>query len=128
MAEHYLVGLVKFLLRALDIILLDGFGELDTRYRSLGSSSFKTAFRNLLVSQMGTYNDDSNSQVDQVPLSFDELSPSQFHRDGFSLQSTSKAEDNSLWSRQPFQKLFGMFGIGSDQILVGQSNARRNFK
>ena len=77
MAEHYLVGLVKFLPRALDIILLDAFGELDTRYRSLGSSSFKTTFRNLLVSQMGTYNDDSNSQVDQVPLSFDELSLSQ---------------------------------------------------
>ena len=99
-------------------------GELDTRYRSLGSSSFKTAFRNLLVSQMGTYNDDSNSQVDQVPLSFDELSPSQFHRDGFSLQSTSKAEENSLWSRQPFKQLFSMSGIGSGRGHVSERNRR----
>jgi len=101
-------------------------GELDIhmRYRSLGSSSFRTASRNSPVSQMGTYNDDFNSQVDQVPLSFDELSPSQLHKDGFSLQSTSKAENNSLWSRQPFEQLFGMSGIGSGGGYVSEMNTK----
>lgn len=99
-------------------------GELDMRYRSLGSSSFRTDFKNLPVSQMGTYNDDVNNQVDQVPLSFDELSPSQLHKDGFSLQSTSKAENNSLWSRQPFEQLFGMSGIGSGRGYVSERNRK----
>lgn len=97
-------------------------GELDMRYRSLGSSSFRTDFRNSPVSQMGT--SDANRQVDQVPLSFDELSPSQLHRDGFSLQSTSKAENNSLWSRQPFEQLFGMSGIGSGRGHVSERNRK----
>lgn len=99
-------------------------GELDMRYRSLGSSSFRTAFKNLSVSQLGTYNDDVNNQVDQGPLSFDELSPSQLHKDGFSLQSTSKAENNSLWSRQPFEQLFGMPGIGSGRGYVSERNRK----
>ncbi len=40
------------------------------------------------------------------PLSFDQISPSQSHRDGFSIQSR-QMENHSLWSRQPSEQLFG---------------------
>ncbi|XP_010941527.1 protein ETHYLENE-INSENSITIVE 2 isoform X2 [Elaeis guineensis] len=46
------------------------------------------------------------------PLAFDELSP-QLHRDVFSLQSNLNPEMKSLWSRQPFEQLFGM--VSPDQ-------------
>ncbi|KAG0597001.1 hypothetical protein M758_UG303000 [Ceratodon purpureus] len=42
---------------------------------------------------------------DRAPLSFDDLSPSQSRRDGFSIQSAQP--ENSLWSRQPFGQYFG---------------------
>lgn len=46
--------------------------------------------------------------VESTPLVFDELSPSQLHRDAFSIQTpTSRSETHSLWSRQPFEQLFG---------------------
>ncbi|KAL3684831.1 hypothetical protein R1sor_002853 [Riccia sorocarpa] len=46
--------------------------------------------------------------AERAPLVFDELSPSQSHRDAFSIQtSAARAENNSLWSRQPFEQLFG---------------------
>ena len=42
---------------------------------------------------------------DRAPLSFDDLSPSQSRRDGFSIQSAQT--ENSLWSRQPFEQYLG---------------------
>uniref|UniRef100_A0A0D6QW07 Uncharacterized protein n=1 Tax=Araucaria cunninghamii TaxID=56994 RepID=A0A0D6QW07_ARACU len=91
-------------------------GELDTRYNSLGSPSQKTSFRQLATPRSAMYNDRYNCQVEQAPLAFDELSPSQLHKDAFSLQSTSNAGNNSLWSRQPFEQLFGMTCIGSGRV------------
>lgn len=41
---------------------------------------------------------------DRAPLSFDDLSPSQSRRDGFSIQSAQP--ENSLWSRQPFEQQY----------------------
>lgn len=41
---------------------------------------------------------------ERAPLSFDEISPLS-RRDGFSIQSAQS--ENSLWSRQPFEQLFG---------------------
>lgn len=43
-----------------------------------------------------------------VPLAFDQLSPPKLHRDVFCLNPETK----SLWSRQPFEQLFGMAGRG----------------
>ncbi|CAM6081938.1 unnamed protein product [Calypogeia fissa] len=46
--------------------------------------------------------------VESAPLVFDELSPSQSHRDAFSIQTpASRPQTQSLWSRQPFEQLFG---------------------
>ncbi|KAG0574032.1 hypothetical protein KC19_VG229100 [Ceratodon purpureus] len=42
---------------------------------------------------------------DRAPLSFDDLSPSQSRRDGFSIQFAQP--ENSLWSRQPFEQYLG---------------------
>ncbi|KAH9288411.1 hypothetical protein KI387_032528, partial [Taxus chinensis] len=92
-------------------------GELDMRYGSLGSPSQRMGFRQSPVSRTALYNDRINSQVGQIPLAFDELSPSQLHKDAFSLQSASNAENNSLWSRQPFEQLFGMPRAGSGGLL-----------
>lgn len=44
-----------------------------------------------------------------VPLAFDELSP-KVHKEIFPLQSSMNPETNSFFSRQPFEKLFGMVG------------------
>nr|QBR99574.1 ethylene insensitive 2 [x Oncidesa hybrid cultivar] len=44
-----------------------------------------------------------------VPLAFDELSP-KVHKEIFPLQSSLNAETKSLFSRQPFEELFGMVG------------------
>ena len=103
-------------------------GELDTRYRSLGSSSFKQLLGTFRFLKWGHIMMTLIARLIKFHcLLMSSLLPS-FTEMVFSLQSTSKAENNSLWSRQPFEKLFGMSGIGSDQILVGQSNARINFK
>lgn len=48
-----------------------------------------------------------NCQTERAPLCFDEISPFQSHKDGFSLQSSSQVENRSLWSTQPFEQLFG---------------------
>ncbi|XP_057841827.1 ethylene-insensitive protein 2.2 isoform X2 [Cryptomeria japonica] len=86
-------------------------GELDMRY-GLGCPSPRRGFMQTPVSRTATFNDRKDSWDRQTPLAFDELSPSQLHKDAFSLQSNSNAE-NSLWSRQPFEQLFGMPGTGS---------------
>ncbi|CAM6021210.1 unnamed protein product [Sphagnum balticum] len=46
------------------------------------------------------------------PLSFDQISPPQSYRDGFSIQS-ARLENHSLWSRQPSEQLFGAALDGS---------------
>ncbi|EHA8590667.1 protein ETHYLENE-INSENSITIVE 2 [Cocos nucifera] len=50
-----------------------------------------------------------------VPLPFDELSPPKLHRDVFSLQSNLNPETKSLWSRQPFEQLFGTMGTNQNR-------------
>ncbi|URE16190.1 ethylene-insensitive protein 2 [Musa troglodytarum] len=42
------------------------------------------------------------------PLAFDEISPPKLHEDVFSLQSNLNQNAKSLWSRQPFEQLFGV--------------------
>ncbi|XP_065046555.1 protein ETHYLENE-INSENSITIVE 2-like isoform X3 [Musa acuminata AAA Group] len=42
------------------------------------------------------------------PLAFDEISPPKLHEDVFSLQSNLNQSAKSLWSRQPFEQLFGV--------------------
>ncbi|CAN6462190.1 unnamed protein product [Victoria cruziana] len=61
-------------------------------------------------------------RTESVPLAFDELSPSKLHRDGFSLQTKSYMETNSLWSRQPFEQLFG-----APQSNIGSSNGMESW-
>ncbi|ERN08378.1 ethylene-insensitive protein 2 isoform X1 [Amborella trichopoda] len=46
------------------------------------------------------------SRAERGPLAFDELSPSKLHREAFSLHSDQDTS-NSLWSRQPFDQLYG---------------------
>lgn len=87
-------------------------GELDMGY-GLGSPSHRRGFTQMPVSRTAPYNDRKDPWGRQTPLAFDELSPSQLHKDAFSLQSNSNAENNSLWSRQPFEQLFGMPRTGS---------------
>ncbi|XP_008787796.1 protein ETHYLENE-INSENSITIVE 2 isoform X2 [Phoenix dactylifera] len=48
-----------------------------------------------------------------VPLPFDELSPPKLYGDVFSSQPNLNPETKSLWSRQPFEQLFGM--VSTDQ-------------
>ncbi|CAK9216437.1 unnamed protein product [Sphagnum troendelagicum] len=43
----------------------------------------------------------------RAPLSFDQISPSQSCRDGFSIQSGHLENQSSLWSREPSEQLFG---------------------
>ncbi|KAJ0966328.1 hypothetical protein J5N97_027466 [Dioscorea zingiberensis] len=50
-----------------------------------------------------------------VPLAFNELSPPKPHRDVFSSHSSVNPDAKSLWSRQPFEQLFGM--INNDQTI-----------
>nr|XP_029120865.1 protein ETHYLENE-INSENSITIVE 2 isoform X3 [Elaeis guineensis]XP_029120866.1 protein ETHYLENE-INSENSITIVE 2 isoform X3 [Elaeis guineensis] len=57
-----------------------------------------------------------------VPLPFDELSPPKLHRDVFSLQSNLNPETKSLWSRQPFEQLFGMMGTNQNREDEGISH------
>ncbi|KAL2652982.1 hypothetical protein R1flu_021110 [Riccia fluitans] len=78
-------------------------GELDMgipRSMNLGRTS------SLGHSPIGRGGDGDHGE--RAPLVFDELSPSQSHRDAFSIQtSAARPENNSLWSRQPFEQLFG---------------------
>ncbi|XP_010253910.1 PREDICTED: ethylene-insensitive protein 2-like [Nelumbo nucifera] len=63
-----------------------------------------------------------------VPLPFDELSPSKFYRDALSVNMRPNSDTRSLWSRQPFEQLFGVAGqtqcvgdgVGTRQNLVKQ--------
>ncbi|KAH7675325.1 Ethylene-insensitive protein 2 [Dioscorea alata] len=43
-----------------------------------------------------------------VSLAFNELSPPKLHTDAFSSYSSLNPDSKSLWSRQPFEQLFGM--------------------
>ncbi|CAL9123004.1 unnamed protein product [Musa textilis] len=43
-----------------------------------------------------------------VPLGFDEFYPPKLRRDVFALQSNLNPDTRSLWSRQPFEQLFGV--------------------
>ncbi|KAF3780599.1 Ethylene-insensitive protein 2 [Nymphaea thermarum] len=61
-------------------------------------------------------------RTESVPLAFDELSPSKLHKDAFSLQTKSSMETNSLWSRQPFEQLFG-----TPQGNIGSSNGMESW-
>lgn len=45
-----------------------------------------------------------------VPMSFNELSSSNVHKEIFPLQPSLNSETKSLFSRQPFEELFGMRG------------------
>ncbi|KAK1312411.1 Ethylene-insensitive protein 2 [Acorus calamus] len=50
----------------------------------------------------------SVSKVEGVPLAFDELSPSQLYRNIFPQHLSSDLDTKSLWSKQPFEQLFGV--------------------
>ncbi|CAK9857323.1 unnamed protein product [Sphagnum jensenii] len=55
------------------------------------------------------------------PLSFDQISPPQSYRDGFSIQS-AQLENHSLWSRQPSEQLFGAALDGSSSSVRGNNS------
>jgi ethylene-insensitive protein 2 len=55
------------------------------------------------------------------PLSFDQISPPQSYRDGFSIQS-ARLENHSLWSRQPSEQLFGAALDGSSGSVRGNNS------
>lgn len=60
-----------------------------------------------------------------VPLAFSELSSSKVHKEIFPLQPILNPETKSLFSRQPFEELFGMRGkdrIGGDIESAGSSS------
>ncbi|KAH7436579.1 hypothetical protein KP509_05G026600 [Ceratopteris richardii] len=52
----------------------------------------------------------SRTEIGRHPLSFDDISPSQTRKDAFSIQAAGQQQ--SLWSTQPFEQLFGS-GHGS---------------
>ncbi|XP_077250722.1 ethylene-insensitive protein 2.2-like [Tasmannia lanceolata] len=52
----------------------------------------------------------TTSRAEGVPLAFDELSPSKLYQDAFSLPLRSNVDTKSLWSKQPFEQLFGIAG------------------
>ncbi|KAJ8651165.1 hypothetical protein MRB53_004188 [Persea americana] len=52
----------------------------------------------------------ASSRAEGLPLPFDELSPSKHYRDPFSMPLSSNLDTKSLWSRQPFEQLFGVAG------------------
>ncbi|KAK1271105.1 Ethylene-insensitive protein 2 [Acorus gramineus] len=57
----------------------------------------------------------SVSRVEGVPLAFDELSPSKLYRNVFPQQLSSYLETKSLWSKQPFEQLFGVENKSQNQ-------------
>ncbi|XP_043701585.1 ethylene-insensitive protein 2 isoform X2 [Telopea speciosissima] len=65
-------------------------------------------------------------RVEGVPLAFDEICASNLYRDPFSVQFSSHSDTKSLWSRQPFEQLFGVAGktqcVG-DEGIESKSNS-----
>ncbi|KAJ6835809.1 protein ETHYLENE-INSENSITIVE 2 isoform X1 [Iris pallida] len=64
----------------------------------------------------------------RVPLVFDQISPPTIHRDVFSLQPSLNPDAKSLWSRQPFEQLFGVPGKGPSGQDGGQERPSLNTK
>lgn len=52
----------------------------------------------------------TSSGAEGLPLPFDELSPSKHYRDPFSMALSPNLDTKSLWSKQPFEQLFGVAG------------------
>ncbi|KAL5998650.1 Ethylene-insensitive protein 2 [Asimina triloba] len=48
------------------------------------------------------------SRAAGVPMAVDELSPSKIYRDQFPLPPSSSLNSKSIWSKQPFEQLFGV--------------------
>ncbi|KAF8397708.1 hypothetical protein HHK36_016630 [Tetracentron sinense] len=71
------------------------------------------------------------------PLAFDEVSPSMVYRDALSVKMSSNSNTGSLWSRQPFEQLFGVAGkthsigggaIGSRPSFVPEATSHVDFE
>ncbi|KAJ7548820.1 hypothetical protein O6H91_07G028500 [Diphasiastrum complanatum] len=71
----------------------------------------------------GAIDDNSAPHIERTPLAFDQIAPSQMHIEGFSLRTSSKSDNHSLWSRQPFEQLFGTsdFPLGKALRVSGGS-------
>nr|DAD28500.1 TPA_asm: hypothetical protein HUJ06_029968 [Nelumbo nucifera] len=74
---------------------------LSDRSAQWGTPIGNTAYEQSLYSNTGSRA--------EVPLPFDELSPSKLYREALSVQLTPNS-DTSLWSRQPSEQLFGVAG------------------
>lgn len=71
-----------------------------------GPSVSKTAYERSLHSSFG-----SRAGVGSA---YDELASSKRYRDSFALQPSMNSDAKSLWSRQPFEQLFGVIGQHHD--------------
>ncbi|KAF5183457.1 Divalent metal cation transporter mnth [Thalictrum thalictroides] len=67
-----------------------------------GPSVSKTAYERSLQSNSGSRTG--------VSSAYDELSSSKIYRESFSLQPSMSLDTKSLWSRQPFEQLYGVAG------------------
>ncbi|KAG0481307.1 hypothetical protein HPP92_012165 [Vanilla planifolia] len=77
----------------------------------------RTSFGGMAVEQSTYLNPLSRAGT---PLAFDDLSPTNVHKEMFPLQSTLNSETRSLFSKQSFEELFGM--VDRDHVEVDQVN------
>ncbi len=85
-------------------------------YRATGELDIPMAFDHASRATKGV-----GASEGAPPLSFDQISPPQSYRDGFSIQS-ARLENHSLWSRQPSEQLFGAALDGSSGSVRGNNS------
>ncbi|CAM6008294.1 unnamed protein product, partial [Sphagnum balticum] len=85
-------------------------------YRATGELDIPTGFAHSPVTRGAGHGD-------QAPLSFDQISPSQSCRDGFSIQSGHLENQSSLWSREPSEQLFGALDGSLGRVKGGSIQA-----
>ncbi|CAM6043709.1 unnamed protein product, partial [Sphagnum compactum] len=85
-------------------------------YRATGELDIPTGFAHSPVTRGAGHGD-------RAPLSFDQISPSQSCRDGFSIQSGHLENQSSLWSREPSEQLFGALDGSLGRVKGGSVQA-----
>jgi len=85
-------------------------------YRATGELDIPTGFAHSPVTRGAGHGD-------RAPLSFDQISPSQSCRDGFSIQSGHLEKQSSLWSREPSEQLFGALDGSLGRVKGGSVQA-----
>lgn len=88
-------------------------------YRATGELHIPSSLGHSPIGRVG------GTSGERAPLPFDQISPSQSRRDGFSIQTAQP--ENSLWSRHPFEQLLGGAAEGSPaRVRAGNQGSGRN--